>query len=413
MLNNENKTVKNIQSLRGMKDIVNEESALFTYFIENASKIAKNYGFTYIETPLLEETALFKRSVGESSDIVNKEMYQFIDKGENDVCLRPEGTAGVVRHFVEKKLDKAGGNHKWYYYGPMFRYERPQKGRLREFHQFGCEAFGINSVYEDANIIIMIKEILDFFKIGFTIKLNSLGCSNCMPKYKENLVKYISSFKEELCSDCNRRLLTNPIRVLDCKNEKCQSLLSNAPKITNSLCEACNSDFEKLKEILNFNNISYEIDSNLVRGLDYYNKTAFEFISSEIGAQSAIAGGGRYDRLVEFLGGKSSAAIGFAIGIERLLELIKKPNIKEDTVYIGALDEKSLNTVIKTATQKRKTTKTLVEYTPRSFGKHFSIASNLGANIVALIGENELKNGTIYIKNRETKEEINKKLEEF
>lgn len=413
MSNSENKNIKTIQSLRGMKDIVNEESTLFTYFIENASKIAKNYGFTYIETPLLEETALFKRSVGESSDIVNKEMYQFIDKGENDVCLRPEGTAGVVRHFVEKKLDRAGGNHKWYYYGPMFRYERPQKGRLREFHQFGCEVFGITSVYEDANIIIMIKEILEFFKIGFTLKLNSLGCQNCMPLYKDNLVKHLSSFKEELCFDCNRRILTNPIRVLDCKNEKCQSLLVNAPKITNNLCSSCESDFEKLKEILDFNSITYEIDSNLVRGLDYYNKTAFEFVSSKIGAQSAIAGGGRYDRLVEFLGGKSTAGIGFAIGIERLLELIKMPQSKVDTIYIGALDEKSLNTAIKVATKKRKTTKTLVEYTPRSFGKHFSIAQNLGANIVALIGENELKNRSIYVKNIETKEETNQKLEEF
>ena len=234
MPTNETKNIKTIQSLRGMKDIVNEESSLFTYFVENASRIAKNYGFSYIETPLLEETALFKRSVGESSDIVNKEMYQFIDKGENDVCLRPEGTAGVVRHFVEKKLDRAGGNYKWYYYGPMFRYERPQKGRLREFHQFGCEVFGIDSVYEDANIIIMIKEILEFFGIGFTLKLNSLGCKECMPPYKENLVKHLTTFKDELCEDCNRRILTNPIRVLDCKNEKCQLLLYNAPKITTS-----------------------------------------------------------------------------------------------------------------------------------------------------------------------------------
>ena len=239
---------KTIQSLRGMKDIVNEESALFTYFVDNASKIAKNYGFSYIETPLLEETALFKRSVGESSDIVNKEMYQFIDKGENDVCLRPEGTAGVVRHFVEKKLDRAGGNYKWYYYGPMFRYERPQKGRLREFHQFGCEVFGISNVYEDANIIMLIKEILEYFGIGFTLKLNSLGCVECMPQYKENLVNHLNSFKEELCEDCNRRVTTNPIRVLDCKNEKCQTLLKDAPKITNSLCSSCDSDFEKLNQ---------------------------------------------------------------------------------------------------------------------------------------------------------------------
>lgn len=413
MPSNEIKNIKTIQSLRGMKDIVNEESSLFTYFVENASKIAKNYGFTYIETPLLEETALFKRSVGESSDIVNKEMYQFIDKGENDVCLRPEGTAGVVRHFVEKKLDRAGGNYKWYYYGPMFRYERPQKGRLREFHQFGCEVFGIDSVYEDANIIIMIKEILEFFGIGFTLKLNSLGCKECMPSYKENLVKHLTNFKENLCEDCNRRILTNPIRVLDCKNEKCQSLLQNSPKITTSLCNSCDTDFEKLKEILDFNEIKYEIDSNLVRGLDYYNKTAFEFVSNEIGAQSAIAGGGRYDRLVEFLGGKSTAGVGFAIGIERLLELIKMPQCNQDIIYLGALDEISLNTVIKMANKKRKTTKTLIEYTPRGFGKHFGIAEKLGANIVGLIGENELNSGTIYVKNLETKKEENLKLEDF
>jgi histidyl-tRNA synthetase len=413
MPNNETKNIKTIQSLRGMKDIVNEESSLFTYFVENASKIAKNYGFTYIETPLLEETALFKRSVGESSDIVNKEMYQFIDKGENDVCLRPEGTAGVVRHFVEKKLDRAGGNYKWYYYGPMFRYERPQKGRLREFHQFGCEVFGIDSIFEDANIIIMIKEILEFFGIGFTLKLNSLGCIECMPPYKENLIKHLTTFKEKLCEDCNRRMLTNPIRVLDCKNNNCQSLLQNAPKITTSLCNSCDTDFEKLKEILDFNEIKYEIDSNLVRGLDYYNKTAFEFVSNEIGAQSAIAGGGRYDRLVEFLGGKSTSGIGFAIGIERLLELIKMPQCNQDIVYLGALDEKSLNTLLKVANQKRKTTKTYIEYTPRSFGKHFGIAEKLGANIVGLIGENELNNSTIYVKNLETRKEENLNLGDF
>ena len=402
-----------IQSLRGMKDIVGSDSELFIYFIENASKIAKKYGFTYIETPLLEETALFKRSVGESSDIVNKEMYQFIDKGENDVCLRPEGTAGVVRHFVEKKLDRAGGNYKWYYYGPMFRYERPQKGRLREFHQFGCEVFGLDTVYEDANIIIMIKEILEFFGIGFILKLNSLGCTDCMPKYKENLVKHLSSFKEELCEDCNRRLATNPIRVLECKVEKCQSLLTNSPKITNNLCNSCNTDFNKLKEILDFNNISYEVDSNLVRGLDYYNKTAFEFVSNEIGSQSAIAGGGRYDRLVEFLGGKSTPGIGFAIGIERLLELVKKKEQNEDFIYIGVLDEASLNKAFEVTIKKRKTTKTHLEYTPRGFAKHFGVAEKLGCNIVALIGENELKNGTIYTKNIETKQEITLMLGDF
>ncbi len=404
---------QNIQSLRGMNDILGKESELFTYFVENASRIAKNYGFTYMETPILEETALFKRSVGESSDIVNKEMYQFIDKGENDVCLRPEGTAGVVRSFVENKFDRAGGTYKWYYYGPMFRYERPQKGRLREFHQFGCEVFGIDSVYEDANIIMMIKEILDFFGISFTLQLNSLGCPICMPPYKEKLVKVLTNIKTELCEDCNRRIETNPIRVLDCKNEKCQSLLVDAPKITDNLCEKCDSDFEKLKEILDFNNISYVIDSNLVRGLDYYSQTAFEFTSNEIGAQSAIAGGGRYDRLVEFLGGRATPGIGFAIGIERLLELIKQKDIKEDTIYLGAMSEEALNTITKVALKKRKTTKTIIEYTPRSFGKHFKIAEKHGANIVALIGETELNNGTIYMKNIDTQEERNLDLKDF
>ena len=406
-------STKTVQSLRGMRDIVGSESKLFTYFIENASKIAQKYGFSYIETPILEETALFKRSVGESSDIVNKEMYQFIDKGQNDVCLRPEGTAGVVRHFVEKKLDRAGGTYKWYYFGPMFRYERPQKGRLREFHQFGCEVFGISNVYEDANIIMLIREILEFFEIGFTLKLNSLGCTLCMPKYKESLVENISNFKEKLCEDCNKRLTTNPIRVLDCKVETCQNLLKDSPKITNSLCSSCNSDFTKLKEILDFNNISYEIDSNLVRGLDYYNKTAFEFVSSEIGSQSAIAGGGRYDKLVEFLGGKSTAGIGFAIGIERLLELVKIKENEEDSLYIGVLDENSLNKAFEVAIKKRKTIKTHIEYAPKGFAKHFTIAEKLNCNIVALIGENELKNGTIYIKNLDTKEEKTINLGEF
>ena len=404
---------KNIQSLRGMNDILGKDSELFTYFVDNASRIAKNYGFSYLETPILEETALFKRSVGESSDIVNKEMYQFIDKGENDVCLRPEGTAGVVRNFVEKKFDRAGGTYRWYYYGPMFRYERPQKGRLREFHQFGAEVFGISSVYEDANIIMMLKDILDFFKIGFKLQLNSLGCQDCMPPYRDNLIKYLTNIRTELCEDCNRRIETNPIRVLDCKNENCQKLLYNAPKITNNLCERCDTDFEKLKEILDFNGISYEVDTNLVRGLDYYSQTAFEFTSNEIGAQSAIAGGGRYDRLVEFLGGRATPGIGFAIGIERLLELVKMNESNDEVIYLGAMNEEALNILTKVASSKRKTTKTLIEYTPRGFGKHFKIAEKQGATIVALVGENELKDETIYTKNLKTGIENTIKLEEF
>ena len=398
----------NIQSLRGMKDIIDNDSELFTYFIENCSKIAKRYGYNYIETPILEETALFKRSVGESSDIVSKEMYQFIDKGKNDVCLRPEGTAGVVRWFIQNKKDKAGGVHKVFYYGSMFRYERPQKGRLRSFHQFGCESFGEGSVYEDATIILMINEILNFFEIGFKLQLNSLGCKDCMPTYKENLVKHLKDLS--LCEDCNRRVLTNPIRVLDCKNENCKKELVNAPSITKNLCNSCDEDFKKLQTILTKNNIDFIIDSNLVRGLDYYTKTAFEFVSDNIGAQSAIAGGGRYDRLVEFLGGKSTPAVGFAIGIERLLELIVKKEKEEDILYIGAMSEEALDIVFSNVYQKRKNQKVITDYKVRSFSKHLNNAQKQGATDIALIGEKELEDGTIWVKNFKTKKEETIKL---
>ncbi len=393
----------NIQSLRGMKDIIDNDSELFLYFIENCSAIAKKYGYNYIETPILEETALFKRSVGESSDIVSKEMYQFIDKGENDVCLRPEGTAGVVRWFVQNKKDKAGGVNRVFYYGPMFRYERPQKGRLREFHQFGCESFGEDSVYEDATIILMIHEMLNFFEIGYKLQINSLGCKECMPSYKENLVTHLNDL--ELCEDCDRRVQTNPIRVLDCKNENCQTSLVDAPKITNNLCECCDINFTKLKEVLTQNNISYEVDSNLVRGLDYYTQTAFEFVSDNIGAQSAIAGGGRYDRLVEFLGGKTTPAVGFAIGIERLLELIKPKFNEEEVLYIGSMCEEATDIVFNLVNEKRKTTKVITDYKVRSFSKHLNNAQKQGATKVALIGDNELKENSIWIKDFNTKEE--------
>jgi len=401
----------NIQSLRGMKDIIDNDSELFTYFIENCAKIASKYGYNYIETPILEETALFQRSVGESSDIVSKEMYNFTDKGNHEVCLRPEGTAGVVRWFVQNKKDKAGGQHRVFYYGPMFRYERPQKGRLREFHQFGCESFGESSVYEDATIILMISEILSFFKIGYKLQLNSLGDETCMPQYKEKLVTHLNTL--DLCEDCIRRIKTNPIRVLDCKNESCQQQLKNAPKITDNLSPSCLEDFTKLQSILDSNGIEYKVDPNLVRGLDYYTKTAFEFVSDDIGAQSAIAGGGRYDRLVEFLGGKPTPGIGFAIGIERLLELIVKKETKEDILYIGAMSEDAIDTVFCAVNTKRKTMKVITDYKVRGFSKHLNNAQKQKATLVALIGEDEMENGTIWVKDLETKEESKVSIEDF
>jgi len=383
-----------IKALRGMKDI---EDARFLKIFDTARKIAENYGFNYIETPVLEETSLFKRSVGESSDIVNKEMYQFTDKGGNDVCLRPEGTAGVVRSFIEHKYDKAQTPKRFWYFGPMFRYERPQKGRLREFHQFGIESFGEPSIYEDINIIAMAADIFDALGIDYTLKINSLGCGECMPKYREKLVEFLNNHKENLCEDCQRRITQNPIRTLDCKNENCRIILKDAPKITDNLCENCQKDFETLKKGLENLGIKYVVDKNLVRGLDYYTKTTFEFVSTEIGAQSAIAGGGRYDRLVEFLGGKPTPGVGFAIGIERIMELVKTEE-KRKGIYIGVMLKDALEFAQKEAKKLRKNEKVYFEPKVKSLKAHLKAADKGNYKKAMIVGEEELKNKTFFEK---------------
>jgi len=393
-----------VNPLRGMKDTVGEFSEKYTYFIENCSRIAKNYGFNFIETPILEETALFKRSVGESSDIVGKEMYQFIDKGGNDVCMRPEGTAGVVRAFITQKYDRAGGVKRFFYHGPMFRYERPQKGRLRQFHQFGAETFGVESVKEDAMIILMLKEMFDSCGIGYKLQLNSLGCPECMPPYRENLIKFLDA-TEGLCEDCLRRKVTNPIRVLDCKNTNCHKLLENAPILLENLCSTCKDDFSELKSILDEFGVEYEIDTKLVRGLDYYNKTAFEFVSDEIGAQSAIAGGGRYDRLVEFLDGRPTAGVGFAMGIERLMDLVVMPKKEKEGYYIGAMSESALPTVMKLVINLRKSNVVHTQYASKSIKAHMKASDKIDAKYFICIGDNEMETKTYVIKDLDTKEE--------
>lgn len=401
-----------VNALRGMKDTLSPESEIYAHVINTCTKIAQNYGFSFIETPILEETALFKRSVGESSDIVGKEMYQFIDKGGNDVCLRPEGTAGVVRAFIQQKYDKAGGTRRFFYHGPMFRYERPQKGRLRQFHQFGAETFGEGSVKEDATIILMLSEMFHALGIGYTLEINSLGCPECMPIYRTKLVAFLDSL-EGLCEDCERRKATNPIRVLDCKNETCKSLLEKAPILVNQLCQNCTNDFELLKNTLNRFGISYTVNPKLVRGLDYYSKTAFEFVSSEIGAQSAIAGGGRYDRLVEFLDGKPTPGVGFAMGIERLMELVKMPEVVREGYYVGALCDDALESVFDLAIKKRKSDKVLSTYESKSLKNHLKLADKLYVKFCVCIGEDELKQKSVWVKNLETKEETIVKIEDF
>ena len=386
-----------IRALKGMKDTLSPQNKKYIYFIENTTKIVKKYGYEFIESPILEETALFQRSVGESSDIVGKEMYQFTDKGGNDVCLRPEGTAGIVRAFVEAKMDRQGGINRFFYYGPMFRYERPQKGRFRQFHQFGCESFGESNPLEDATIIIMIKEILDFFGVNYTIELNSLGCPTCLPPFREKLVNFLNA-TEGFCDDCLRRKETNPIRVFDCKNAHCQELLAPAPRLNIELCQECKNDFDIVLKTLDSNSISYELNPNLVRGLDYYSKTAFEFVSNDLGAQNAVAGGGRYDKLVEFLDGRATPAIGFAIGIERLLDMIE---IKEETrngYYFGALTDEAKEKLFAEASAQRAFDKVIQNYDVKSLKAHLKGADKANARYCAVLGEDELKNSVLWVK---------------
>ncbi|EGK8036947.1 histidine--tRNA ligase [Campylobacter lari] len=400
-----------INALKGMKDLQDDQAALYEKVVKTCEEVAKNYGFTFINCPHLELTKLFKRSVGESSDIVGKEMYEFVDKAGNEVCLRPEGTAGVVRSYIEAKMDKAQSVKRWFYHGSMFRYERPQKGRLREFHQFGVESFGIASVYEDASIILMLNEIFKRLEIHISLKINSLGCKECMGVYKEKLIAFLNS-KEGFCEDCLRRKDLNPIRVLDCKNDHCQSLIENAPKLSENLCSCCKKDYEKLQKLLKENDVEFECDEKLVRGLDYYSKSAFEFVSDEIGAKAAVAGGGRYDRLIEYLDGKSGYGVGFAMGIERIMAILEqKQSVKSrEGIYLCAMDEAYIDTIFKLANTLRKKHKVYLSYEAKKLAKHLNQADNANAEIFLCIGEDEMQKEEIFYKNLDSKENKNIKL---
>lgn len=395
-----------ISALKGMKDLLSIEARLYERVISACESVARNYGFEFIATPHLELSALFKRSVGESSDIVGKEMYEFIDKGENSVCLRPEGTAGIVRAYIEHKFDKTQSIKRWFYHGSMFRYERPQKGRLREFHQFGVESFGVKSVFEDATLILMLSQILAKLDIKAKLKLNSLGCEKCLPEFRAKFLEFVSA-KSDFCEDCKRRKELNPIRMLDCKNEHCQGLLVGAPALKECLCAECQSDFKSLQGLLSANGVEFEIDDKLVRGLDYYSKTAFEFESDEIGAKAAVAGGGRYDKLISYLGGKEGFGVGFAIGVERLMAILaqKEQSQKRSGVYLCALDSAFVTRLFGVAQILRQKYKVNLSYEAKKLAKHLNLADLSGAKIFLCMGENEAKENKLFYKDLESKEE--------
>ena len=390
---------------KGTNDFLPEDTVKWQYVENILRESAKKYGFEEIRTPIFEATELFLRGVGETTDIVNKEMYTFNDKGNRSITLRPEGTASTARAFIEHKMHGRPMPVKLYYMGPMFRYERPQKGRFRQFHQFGIEAFGSNDPALDSEIIAFAMEF--YRKLGLTglkVRLNSVGCPKCRAEHKAKLQEMLRPHLDELCEDCRSRFEKNPLRIFDCKNEKCQALIENAPSITDCLCEDCKDHFEKVKTYLTAADIPFEVDSRLVRGLDYYTKTAFEIILTEIGAQSAICGGGRYDGLIRDIGGQDMPGVGFALGMERVFAALEAGGIEipveegTDVYFVALGDEAREKAFAWIMELRRRGVKAEMDYMAKSFKAQMKAADREAAKFVVICGDNELEKDEIIIK---------------
>ncbi len=397
---------KKIQTPRGTKDILPEESYQWLYLETEIRKVFDQFNFFEIRTPVFEETELFARGVGETTDIVQKEMYTFEDRGGKSLTLKPEMTASVVRAYIQHSLWNKGSVQKFSYISPMFRQERPQQGRLRQFHQFGVEIMGTPSTVADVEVIALAMEI--FNRLGLsdlTLKINSVGCPKCRPKYKEALRTALKDVKDQLCSDCQVRYDTNPLRILDCKKPTCRELTKDAPGIEDYLCDECRAHFDEVKAGLDALSIPYEVDKRLVRGLDYYTRTAFEIVSTELGSQDAVCGGGRYDRLVAELGGPDVPGVGFAAGMERLLAIMRKKNLFLGTaphpdVYFVSLGENARMAVLKLAQSLRqKGLRCELDLIGKSIKAQMREANRLNATFAVIIGENELTKEMAEIKN--------------
>ncbi len=390
---------------KGTKDVLPAQSYKWQFIEETARSVAKTFNFREVRTPVFEHTELFQRGVGETTDVVNKEMYTFEDKGGRSVTLKPEGTAGVARAFIENGLASSPMPVKTYYITPAFRYERPQAGRLREFHQFGFEAFGSASAETDAEIIFAASSFLDKLGVkGVKLEINSIGCPICRNEYNKALKKYFAPHLETMCPTCRTRYEKNPLRMLDCKEEGCKKITAGAPQILDYLCEDCKSHFEKVKSLLTGLGLEYTVNSRIVRGLDYYTRTVFEFLSGEIGSQSAVCAGGRYDNLLSQLGGNPLPAIGFAAGLERLLLLMENtgvafPEEQKPLIYLAGMDESSRALCFKIAAELReKGVCAEIDLMARSVKAQLKYADKIGAKHVAVIGESEMQSGEVSLK---------------
>lgn len=405
---------------RGTNDILPGKIEKWHYLESLLRNISLLYGYEEIRTPIFEHTELFLRSVGETSDIVEKEMYTFIDRGERSLTLRPEGTASTVRAFVENKLFAEAIPGKLYYLGPMFRYDRPQAGRYRQFHQFGVEVIGSRDPGLDAEVIAMAMDIFGRLGLeGLAVELNSVGCPKCRPVHLEKMKEYLAPQKHELCPTCQGRFDKNPLRILDCKNSRCQELIKDIPAITDVLCDECNEHFQKVKEYLTAFGVDYHLEPRLVRGLDYYTMTAFEIVAGGIGAQSSICGGGRYDGLIEQCGGPALPGIGFATGIERILAALEQQSIEIGSpahvqIYIAAIGEQA-NLKGAVLAQKLRQLGLSVEkdYLGKSLKAQLKTAGRLQAPYAIIIGGNEILNNEVVLRkmNNSTQETV--KLDEI
>lgn len=392
-----------IKAIRGFNDILPSEIGKWQFVEKTAREIFDGFGFSEIRIPVLERTELFARGIGEATDIVEKEMYTFKDRSGNSLTLRPEATASMARAYLEHQMYSIDRVAKLYFMGPMFRYERPQKGRYRQFYQIDAEVFGVDNPMVDAEVMVMLMHFLRAVGLeALELQINSLGCRECRPRYREELELFFEKKSFQLCEDCQRRLHTNPLRIFDCKVETCKEAIAGAPKAIDFICEECRSRFEQVKEYLQTAELSYIVNPKMVRGLDYYTRTCFEVVSYNLGAQNAVTGGGRYDNLFREIGGPDIPGIGFAVGMERLISLLPKErgDIQYPQLFIATLGDDLGKEAYRVANQLHLSgIRAELDYEMRSLKSQMRRADKLKASYVLILGGEELKRGKAVLRN--------------
>ncbi len=408
------------KSIKGTQDTLPADVHKVQFLEQTVLEIAGNYGYKEIRMPVFEHTELFQRGVGDTTDVVQKEMYTFDDKGGRSITLRPEGTAGAVRSYLEHGLFNEAAPQKLCYLISCYRYEKPQAGRLREFHQFGCECIGTAAPSADAELISLVNDIFAFLGVrNLSIEINSIGCPECRKRYHKVLHEYFESKKDELCGTCLGRLERNPMRILDCKSPICSAIAEGAPKTIDHLCDDCRDHFMKVQTYLDAMGIVYKVNPSIVRGLDYYTRTVFEFVSNDIGAQGTVCGGGRYDGLIEEIGGNATPALGFALGVERLLLLMQAqgcefPEAPKCDIYIASMGEKANIMAAQLAGNIRGGgAHAQFDVVGRSLKAQMKYANKIGAAYTLVLGDSEIEKGEAVLKNMNTGEEQTVALEGF